>query len=131
MRCGAALVTPIIPDAETMRLHLEHLFGDDLDGCHDGRVELAWRDPQDGALRCAELFGTDQLDELVERAVSINRVLGQNVYIGQALRHADCPRIGRCSDENFHASTSTSMTMSSQQRKPNATIAAVPRRRSS
>jgi hypothetical protein len=99
-------VQPMIePDPEQMLGHLEHLFGGDLDGCHEGRIELAWTDGRDGKLKHAAIFGTDELDELVERAVRENRTPGQNVYIGQALRKPDIPPFGRCKDEDFYALT--------------------------
>ena len=41
------------------------------------------------------------MDELVERAVQVNRIPGQNVYIGQALRKPDIPPFGRCTDADF------------------------------
>ncbi|MBM3558109.1 MAG: hypothetical protein FJX47_21425, partial [Alphaproteobacteria bacterium] len=72
----------IEPDSDRMLRHLEHLYGGYLDGCHEGRIELAWTDGRDGRLRHAAIFGTDELDELVERAVRENRKPGQNVYIG-------------------------------------------------
>ncbi len=99
-------VQPMIePDPRQMLSHLEHLFGGDLDGCHEGRIELAWTDARDGRLKHAAIFGTDELDELAERAVSENRVPGQNVYVGQALRKADIPPFGRCNDDDFLALT--------------------------
>ena len=52
------------PDATQMRRHVCHLFEGWLDGCHEGRIELAWRDAEDGKLRHAMTFGTDELDEL-------------------------------------------------------------------
>jgi hypothetical protein len=88
-----AIVQPMIePDRDQMLRHVEHLFGGYLDGCHEGKIELAWCDGKDGKLRHAAIFGTDELDELVERAVQANRLPGQNVYIGQALRKPDIPR---------------------------------------
>ena len=63
------------PDAAQMRRHVGHLFEGWLDGCHEGRIELAWRDAEDGRLRHAMTFGTDELDELVERAVEENAKL--------------------------------------------------------
>jgi hypothetical protein len=49
-------VQPMIePDPEQMRRHVAHLF----DGCHEGRIELAWTDGRDGRLRHAAIFGTD------------------------------------------------------------------------
>ena len=99
-------VQPMIePDGEQMRRHVEHLFGGFLDGCHEGRIELAWTDGRDGKLKHAAIFGTDQLDELVERAVAENRKPGQNVYVGQALRHPDIAPFGRCNDTEFFALT--------------------------
>lgn len=102
----ASNVQPMIePDAEQMRRHVSHLFEGWLDGCHEGRIELAWTDGADGRLRHAAIFGTDQLDELVTRALAENRKPGQNVYIGQALRKPDIPPFGRCKDEDFFALT--------------------------
>ena len=67
----------LAPDPEQMRRHVEHLFGGWLDGCHEGRIELAWTDAaRRQAAAMPRLFGTDELDELVERAVSENRVPG-------------------------------------------------------
>jgi hypothetical protein len=99
-------VAPMLePDAAMMRQHVGHLFEGWLDGCHEGRVELAWTDGRDGKLRHAAIFGTDELDELVERAIAENRKPGQNVYIGQALRHPDIAPFGRCKDDDFYALT--------------------------
>jgi hypothetical protein len=99
-------VQPMIePDAEQMRRHVAHLFEGFLDGCHEGRIELAWTDGRDGRLRHAAIFGTDELDQLVARAVAENRKPGQNVYIGQALRKPGIPPFGRCKDEDFYALT--------------------------
>jgi AAA domain len=80
-----------VPDANAMRQHLEHLFGGYLDGCHDGLIELAWTDTKpnkDGryALRNAMMFGTDQIEELIEEAARLNSQPNCNVYIGAALR---------------------------------------------
>ena len=93
------------PDAAQMRRHVGHLFEGWLDGCHEGRIELAWTDARDGKLRHASSFGTDELDELVERAVQENRHQGQNVYIGQALRQPDSAPFERGKDDDFFALT--------------------------
>ncbi|MBM3536115.1 MAG: hypothetical protein FJX60_24160, partial [Alphaproteobacteria bacterium] len=99
-------IQPMIePDPVQMRRHVGHLFEGWLDGCQEGRIELAWTDARDGRLKHAAIFGTDQLDELVERAVAENRRPGQNVYIGAALRKPDTAPFGRCSDEDFFALT--------------------------
>ena len=93
------------PDANQMRRHVAHLFEGWLDGCHEGRIELAWTDARDGRLTRAAIFGTDELDELVERAVIENSHHGQNVYIGQALRKPGTALSSRCKDEDFFALT--------------------------
>jgi hypothetical protein len=93
------------PDPAMMRRHAGHLFEGWLDGCHDGRIELAWTDASDGRLRHAAIFGTDQLDELADRALAENRRPGQNVYIGQALRKPDIAPFGRGRDDEFFALT--------------------------
>ena len=93
------------PDPVQMRRHVGHLFEGWLDGCHEGRIELAWTDARDGKLRHAAIFGTDGLDELVGRAVVENRRPGQNVYIGQALRQPDIAPFGRCGDDEVFALT--------------------------
>ena len=93
------------PDPDTMRWHLDHLFGGDLDGLQDGLIELAWSDADTGDLCHAQLFPTDQLDQLVETALRHNCVAGQNVYLGQALRQPKAPLSGRCSDAQFLALT--------------------------
>lgn len=99
-----ATIEPMIePDPDQMLRHVEHLFGGDLDGCHEGKIELAWCDGTDGRLRHAAIFGTDELDDLVERALRENRTPRQNVYIGQALRKPDIPPFGRCTDADFFA----------------------------
>lgn len=93
------------PDPVQMRRHVGHLFEGWLDGCHEGRIELAWTDARDGKLRHAAIFGTDQLNELVERAVAENRRPGQNLYVGQALRQPDIAPFGRCGDDEVFALT--------------------------
>ena len=99
-------VQPMIePDPEQMRRHMAHLFEGFLDGCHEGKIELAWTDGRDGKLKHAAIFGTDELDELVARAVAENRKPRQNVYIGQALRKPDIAPFGRCNDSDFFALT--------------------------
>jgi len=101
-----AAVTPIlVPDSEAMQRQLEHVFHGDLDGAHDGLIELAWNDPKTGALSAAELFGTDRIDDLVDRAVALNRTPGVNVYVGAALRHPQAAPNRRASDADFLAAS--------------------------
>lgn len=107
----AANVQPIIePDPEQMHRHLEHLFGGELDGCHDGLIEISWTHHQPDAggrypLRHARLFRTDEIDEAVAEAAKQNRVPNQNVYVGAALRKPDTAPFGRATDEDFYALT--------------------------
>lgn len=99
-----ATVTPMIePDADAMRAHLEHVFGGDLGGAHDGRIEIAWTDAADGKLRHGAAFGTDQIEEAIDHAVAVNRVPNRNVYFGAALRHPHTAPFGRAADADFYA----------------------------
>jgi hypothetical protein len=106
-----AVVQPIFtPDVSAMRLHVEHLFGGYLDGCHEGLIELSWTDTrpdQAGRYRLAnaKLFGTDKLDELVDEASRLNATPMCNVYIGAALRHPDTAPFGRAQDRDAWALT--------------------------
>ncbi|MBM3555581.1 MAG: hypothetical protein FJX47_08515 [Alphaproteobacteria bacterium] len=101
----AEALPAVEPAPERMLRHLEHLYGGFLDGCQNGRIELAWTDGKNGRLKHAAVFGTDELDLLVERAAAENRKPGQNVYVGAALRKPDVPPFGRCNDEDFLALT--------------------------
>jgi hypothetical protein len=56
-------------------------------------------------LRLARLFGTDQLDELVEEAARLNSQPMCNVYIGAALRHPHTAPFGRAEDSDAYALT--------------------------
>jgi hypothetical protein len=86
-----------------MRQQLEHLFGGNLDGCHDGLIEIAYTDAIDGKLKHAKLFGTEELDAAVEFATQHNKIQGQNIYVGAALRKPDTPRDRRASDADVLA----------------------------
>lgn len=99
------------PDPEAMIRHLDHLFGGYLDGYQDGLIELAWTQsrPDEGGkyrLTNAQLFGTDQIEELVELACKVNQIPKTNVYIGAALRKPGTPLTGRTKDSDFYALTS-------------------------
>ncbi len=85
------------PDPDVMDLFLTRLFGNELRGL----IELAWRDPQDGKLRHAQLFHLDDLDALVAKAVEVNSHEGANVYVGAAIRHPDTAPFARASDDDF------------------------------
>jgi RecA-family ATPase len=98
------------PNKEVMRRHLEHLFGGYLDGYHNGMVELAWTEPLPDIngkhpLKHARLFGTDQLDELVEEAARLNAQTMCNVYIGAALRKPGTAPFGRSQDSDAYVLT--------------------------
>jgi hypothetical protein len=99
-------VDPILsPDPEAMRRQLEHVFLGDLDGAHEGLIELAWNDERTGALSAAELFSTDRIDDLVERAANLNRTPGVNVYVGAALRKPLTRQARRSTDADFLAAS--------------------------
>jgi hypothetical protein len=91
------------PDRTAMLRHVEQVFGGGFDGALDGLVELAWTDPATGALRHGQLFGTDELEELADRAEALNRVEGCNVYLGAALRKPGSALDRRASDTAFHS----------------------------
>lgn len=95
--------SPLAPDRAAMLRHVELVFGGGFDGALDGLVELAWTDPATGSLRNAQLFGTDQLEELVDRAAELNRVERCNVYVGAALRKPTTPLAKRAADGDFHS----------------------------
>src|SRR5262245_58780677 len=89
------------PDRKVMLEHIEFVFGDWLDGHHEGLIELAWTDSEPPyALRHARLFGTDEFEELVDEACRRNAVPTCNVYIGAALRRPDTAPFGRASDSD-------------------------------
>ncbi len=85
------------PDPEVMDRFLAHLFGNELRGL----AELAWRDPQDGKLRHAQLFHLDNLDTLIAKAVEVNSEEGANTYVGATLRHPNTAPFARASDDDF------------------------------
>lgn len=93
----------IQPDPTAMLRHVELVFGGGFDGALDGLVELAWTDPATGSLRNAQMFGTDQLEELVERAAELNRNERCNVYVGAALRKPGTALAKRTADSDFHS----------------------------
>ncbi|CAB4171849.1 RepB DNA-primase from phage plasmid [uncultured Caudovirales phage] len=106
-----AVVQPIFtPKVELMRQHVEHLFGGYLDACHDGLIELAWTDTQADEsgrhrLKSAKLYGTDQIDELLEDAARLNSQPMCNIYIGAALRKPETAPFGRAQDSDAYALT--------------------------
>jgi len=107
---GATAQNLISPNQEDMRKHVTHLFGGYLHGMDDGRIELCWSSPNPDAngryaLSHGETFTVDQIDELVAKAATVNAKARTNVYIGAALRKPDTPPMGRCSDNDFYATT--------------------------
>ncbi len=85
------------PTPEIMDRFLSHIFGNELRGL----VELAWRDPQDGKLRHAQLFRLDDLDALIRKAVEVNSQEGVNAYIGAAIRRPEIAPFARTNDDDF------------------------------
>ena len=106
----AEIISIYKPNPEDMRRHVDFLFGGNIHGFQDGLIELAWTDAKpDQAgrypLRHARLFGTDQIDELIEEACRLNMNAKTNVYIGAALRHPHTAPFGRSLDSDFLAAT--------------------------
>ncbi len=102
----------LAPNSVDMRAHIEHVFSGFLDGHHDGRIELAWTDakPDAGgryALRHGETYALDDdsIDLLIARAVEVNSKPRANVYIGGTLRRPEIAPFGRCSDEEYYATS--------------------------
>ena len=98
------------PNARAMLEHVTHLFGGFIPGCHDGLIELAWTataPDEKGryALSGAQMYGTDQLEELVEHATKRNSISMCSVYVGAALRHPQTPLTKRTRDEHAWALT--------------------------
>lgn len=104
-------VQPIFtPIADAMRQHLEHLFGGYLDGCQDGLIELCWTQTKPDEkgkykLNNALMYGTDQIEELIEHAVKLNSQPMCNVYIGAALRKSGTFPGSRSDDGDAYALT--------------------------
>jgi hypothetical protein len=88
-----------------MRRQLEHVSHGDLGGTRNGLIELCWTDPRNGALSHAQLFGTDEIEDLIERAVELNRTPGVNTYVGAAFRKPDATREKRGNDASFYAAS--------------------------
>ena len=98
------------PDADAMRRHLDHMFGGYLDGYHEGLIELCWTETKPNAegrykLSKAEMFGIDQIEELIDKAVRLNSQPMCNVYIGAALRKPGTFPGGRADDTDAFALT--------------------------
>lgn len=81
-------VEVLSPSVQQMRDFLEHIFGGDLDGLHEGLVEIAYTTPQNAVIYAAH-FGTHLLDDAAEFASKVNSKPGCNVYVGMALRRPD------------------------------------------
>jgi len=106
----AEIISIYKPNPDDMRSHIEFLFGGNIHGFQDGLIELAWTDAKPNSaglhpLRHARLFGTDQIDELIEEACRVNANAKTNVYIGAALRHPGTAPFGRAQDADFFAAT--------------------------
>jgi KaiC/GvpD/RAD55 family RecA-like ATPase len=86
---GTAEHKPLEPNAKAMRDYVELLFGGDrCAGMLNGLIELAYTG-HDGKPSRAHHFRIDELDELVDLAVKLNRNEGINVYVSPTLRRPD------------------------------------------
>ncbi|HAZ09084.1 MAG TPA: hypothetical protein DCZ01_11330 [Elusimicrobia bacterium] len=88
-----------------MRAQLEVMFGGLPAELCDGRIELAWTDPEDGRLNHARLFGLDELEKMAQVAASINAVPGKSLYVGASLRKPKTAKSRRATDADFYALT--------------------------
>ena len=87
-----------IPNPDMMQRHMDLLFKDQVAGA----IELSWRDHESKSIdRADNRNGPCSTDRVAERAKEINRVDGQNVYIGAALREGTVPLDKRCGDADF------------------------------
>ncbi len=98
------------PNSDSMRQHLDHMFGGYLDGCHEGLIELCWTETKPNAegrykLSNALMFGTDQIEDLVAEAIRRNSQPMCNVYIGAALRKPGTFPTARAQDTDAFALT--------------------------
>src|SRR5664280_1386527 len=74
----------LTPNPEDMRAQLEFLFGGELDGHHEGLIEIS-------DLTQSRLFQTDQIEEAVAFAERMNEQQ-KNVYVGATLKKPDTAR---------------------------------------
>lgn len=86
------------PNPEVMREALWSLFRE----TRNGLIELTWTSST-GELNRARLFGTDQIEELVEFAADLNQKPSTNIYFSAGLRRAETNRYRRASDEDVCA----------------------------
>ena len=99
---------PPAPDQAIIRRHLDVLtetaVGSDL---HDGLVEIAWGtfDPAAGRplIDHARLFALGEIDQAVALAARVNAV-GNQVYVGAALRKPETARNRRTGKSSFYGS---------------------------
>lgn len=98
-------MTEFAPDRPAIFAHLRALFGDIPKELKDGLVELSWTDRVDGKLRHSRLFDTRDLDKAAQTATRLNAIIGQNIYVGAALRKPKTSRFRRAADADFYALT--------------------------
>ena len=99
------------PNRQMIAIHVHYLF-DHANLEVNGQVELAWCNPptQDAKqkrvapVNRAKLFRLHQLEEMIDFAVEINRIPGQNVYVGHSLRNKGARQHHRASCTDFLAS---------------------------
>jgi hypothetical protein len=86
---GADHSAPLEPNIQAMNAMLHALFPPSkLSGFDDAKIELAYNSDPEGGPDRAEAFSVFKPQELVARAVELNR-RGKNLYIGPALRRPE------------------------------------------
>ena len=78
----------LAPSSAQMLEFLEHVFGGQLDGLHDGLIEIATTNASNAVIY-AQHFGTHQLEEAADFAAKANATRGCNAYVGMAIRRPD------------------------------------------
>jgi hypothetical protein len=86
---------------ETIRSHLNLLFGDQK----DGQIEIAYTPPFNKSINQASFFNVTDIDAAARFAAETNAKDGVNVYVGAALRSPNAAPFGRSSVDDYYASS--------------------------
>jgi hypothetical protein len=93
---------PSKPNVEAMRAMVDMLFR----MATKGRIELAWTsDVAPHTLNSARMFGPEDLEDLVDRAVRLNETPNRNVYVSAGLRRETVDSDHRATDADVFAVT--------------------------
>ena len=90
------------PDINAIRQHIEFIT-QGMSDYSDGLIEIAYGD-ENNVPRNAEKFSFEELEKAALFAAEKNAA-GRNIYIVGSVLSPDCPPFGRCSDDDFYASS--------------------------